>query len=144
MDMKEGFALAAPCGIFCGECRVYKAKDDSALREGLIAAGIPGEKVPCPGCRPGRGDCPVLNGPCATYECVTGRGLDFCFECGDFPCPRLNPAADRANALPHNIKVFNLCYIQRQGLAAWLEKAPEIQRKYFAGKMAIGSGPQLD
>ncbi len=144
MNKGNGSELAAPCGIYCGECKVYRAKDDPVLKEALIAAGIPGEKVPCAGCRPGGGDCPVLTGECATYECVTGRGLDYCYECGDFPCPHLNPAADRANVLPHNIKVFNLCYIRHQGLAAWLEKAPEIQRKYFAGKMSVGSGPQLE
>ncbi|MDR7865628.1 MAG: DUF3795 domain-containing protein [Sporomusaceae bacterium] len=144
MEKSAEFDLAAPCGIFCGECRVFKARDDEKLREALIAAGIPKEKVPCPGCRPGRGDCPVLSAPCETYACISERGLNFCYECREFPCTRLNPAADRANVLPHNIKVFNLCYIQHQGLAAWLEKAPEIQRKYYAGKMAIGKGPQLD
>jgi hypothetical protein len=60
------------------------------------------------------------------------------------PCSRLNPAADRANILPHNLKAFNLCCIQRQGLAAWLAQAPDIQRRYYAGKMAIGKGPQLE
>lgn len=139
----EGYDLAAPCGICCGECPVYKAKNDPALRQSLISRGIPADKIPCPGCRLGKGDCPVLSGPCDTYECVTARGLEFCFECAEFPCPRFNPAADRADKLPHNIKVFNLCYIQRQGLVAWLAKAPEIQRRYYAGRMTVGKGPQL-
>ncbi len=143
MKTTEGFDLAAPCGICCGECRVYKAKDDPALRETLIARGIPADKVPCPGCRIGKGDCPVLTAPCETYACVTARGHDFCFECAAFPCARFNPAADRADILPHNIKVFNLCYIERQGLARWLAEAPAIQRRYFQGRMAVGKGPQL-
>ncbi|WP_353740044.1 DUF3795 domain-containing protein [Desulfoscipio gibsoniae] len=81
---------------------------------------------------------------CATYACVTGRGLDFCFECPEFPCAKLNPAADRADVLPHNIKLFNLCCIEKQGLAKFLEKLPEIRQRYYQGKMIIGKGPQLE
>ena len=75
---------------------------------------------------------------------MTDRGYDFCYECPEFPCGMLNPAADRAGDLPHNIKVFNLCCIKEKGLATWLQKAPQIKQKYFSGKMALGKGPQLD
>lgn len=136
--------LAAPCGIYCGGCPPYMAKDNPAILEALVAKGLKRESLPCPGCRLGKGNCPALNGDCETYTCVESRGLEFCHECAEFPCARLNPAADRANVLPHNTKVYNLCYIKQQGLTRWLEKAPEIQQKYFQGKMAIGKGPQLD
>ena len=57
-----------------------------------------------------------------------------------------NPAreADRADILPHNLKVFNLCFIQRHGLEEFLKKAPGIKRRYYRGKMAIGQGPKVD
>ncbi len=139
----ETLAGVAPCGIHCVECEPFLAKNDLALLEALVARGIRRDRLPCPGCRPVKGLCPVLEGTCETYSCVTGRSLDFCYECPDFPCDRLNPAADRADILPHNLKVFNLCYIQKHGLGEFLKKAPDIKRRYYSGKMAIGKGPQV-
>jgi hypothetical protein len=136
-------ALIGPCGIYCGDCGAYRVKDDPSLRE-VLARSINWNGFPCPGCRQAGGNCQFIDGTCETYACVTGRGVDFCFECPEFPCAKLNPAADRANVLPHNIKVFNLCCIKEQGLVKWLEKASEIKQRYYRGKMHIGKGPQLE
>lgn len=144
MKTKDDITLAAPCGTYCGDCECFKAKDNPALMEYLVAKGLKREKLPCPGCRPLKGKCPAIGTTCKTYTCITGRGLDFCFECQDFPCAKLNPAVDRANVLPHNMKVFNLCCIKNQGLAKFIEKLPEIKQRYYKGKMAIGRGPYLD
>jgi len=65
-------------------------------------------------------------------------------ECGDFPCSRLNPASDRAEILPHNLKAFNLCYIQKHGLEEFAQHAAEFKNKYYKGKMAVGKGPQME
>lgn len=144
MKTEDEITLVAPCGIPCGDCSAYKAKDDPTLLELLISRGIKREGLPCPGCRPAKGNCPAVDGTCETYACVTEHAVDFCFECPEFPCAKLNPAADRANAIPHNTKVFNLCFIQRQGLAKFMEKSPEIKQRYFQGKMSIGKGPLLN
>lgn len=37
----------------------------------------------CPGCK-ARG-CKNIN-DCSAYQCVTGRGLDGCYQCDEFPC----------------------------------------------------------
>ncbi len=144
MKITDEIILVAPCGINCGDCEGYKAKDNPALLEYLVSRGIKREGLPCPGCRSIKGNCPAISCACDTYTCVAERGVDFCFECPEFPCARLNPAADRANVLPHNIKIFNLCFIQQQGLPRFLEKSPEIKQRYFQGKMLIGKGPQLN
>ncbi|HBV98649.1 MAG: hypothetical protein JL50_17535 [Peptococcaceae bacterium BICA1-7] len=144
MKTAADIAMVGPCGIYCGDCECHKAKDNPNLLEYLVTKGIKREKLPCPGCRSLKGNCPALGSTCETYTCASDRGIDFCFQCPEFPCARLNPAADRASVLPHNIKVFNLCCIQQQGLDKWLEKAPEIKQKYFRGKMIIGKGPQLE
>lgn len=144
MKKTDEITLVAPCGMYCAECECHKAKDNPALLEYLVSKGLKREKLPCPGCRPLKGNCPAIGCTCETYACVTGRDNDFCFECPEFPCTKLLPAADRANILPHNMKVFNLCFIKQQGLDKWLEKAPEIKQRYYQGKMVIGKGPQLD
>jgi hypothetical protein len=140
---RNEMSLVAPCGINCGDCEAYLAKDNPALMDKLLAGGFKKERLPCSGCRVVEGQCMAIDGTCETYACIVGRGFEFCFECPDFPCTKLNPAADRANVLPHNTKVFNLCFIQRQGLVKFKEKAPEIKQRYYRGKMEIGKGPQL-
>ena len=145
MAGNDNFTLTALCGIYCGQCPVNKAKDDPKIMEYLISRGFKQENLPCPGCRSVKGYCPAIGGAqCATYLCAEKHEVDFCYQCPDFPCAKLNPAADRANILPHNIKVFNLCYIKEQGLEKFIEEAPQIQNRYYKGKMQIGRGPQID
>lgn len=130
--------LVAPCGLACGVCPVHKAIEDRALAEKLASnLGLAVEEVPCRGCRPQGG---VVLGKklCPTYKCVTGRGYDFCFQCPDFPCLKLAPAAHRADKLPHNQKIYNLLLIKKMGLDNWDKEAEAIQRRYFRGKKDSG------
>lgn len=135
--------LVAPCGLDCGQCEVYLSREIPELKVYLIQAGIPEEKLPCKGCKPAGGVCAVLPGECATYSCSVEKGLDHCSECGDFPCGILAPALDGADRLPHNLKVYNLCTIKREGVEAFIKKSGKIKETYFKGKMVIGKGPEL-
>ncbi len=135
--------LVAPCGIDCGICEFHTCQDNPQLMAYLVSKGIPPEELLCAGCRNIQGNCPALGEPCATYKCVMERAIHFCFECEDFPCSKLTPATDRAETLPHNLKVFNLCVIQRDGVEGFLEQSAEIKQKYYKGKMAVGEGPQI-
>lgn len=140
--------LVGPCGTYCGDCGAYRVKDDPSLREAMIERlqmlGVNWNGIPCPGCRPIKGKCVLVEGTCATYTCATEHEVDFCYECPEFPCAKLHPAADKAEILNHNVKVFNLCCIRYKGLAKYLEMIPEIRQRYFNGKMAIGKGPQIE
>jgi hypothetical protein len=133
----------APCGIDCGICQLNMCKDDPGLMKRLLSRGIPAEKLPCAGCRSVEGDCPVIQTRCETYTCVSEKNVEYCFQCADFPCGKLSPAADRADVLPHNVKVFNLCTIKRLGVEGFVKESELIQRTYFQGKMEIGKGPRL-
>lgn len=144
MTKQERERLVAPCGIDCGLCELYTCRDDQQMYAYLLSKGIPQEKLPCDGCRDIKGQCPVIGGTCATYLCATEKKIDFCFDCTEFPCSKLNPSADRADVLPHNLKVFNLCIIQRKGLESFIEHSIEYKKRYHKGKMQIGNGPQLD
>lgn len=135
--------LVAPCGIDCGLCELYLARDNDQLFSALVGKGIPSHLIPCDGCRTIEGDCPVIAGKCATHECVTENELDFCFECDSFPCVMFNPARDKADILPHNLKVFNLGVIERLGLEEFIERSGTIREFYFNGNMVIGKGPEL-
>lgn len=134
--------LTAPCGLDCFNCTFYLAEENPKAMAQLEAwseqYGVPVEVMPCRGCRAESGRIPLqmhLNGPdhrCAAYECAKDRGVEFCGRCDDFPCDSLHPYADRAGDLPHNIKVFNLCLINKLGLEKWAEeKAAQVRKTYF-------------
>jgi len=133
--------MTAPCGLDCFNCPLYLAVEDEALRAALAKhMNIPIEKVPCRGCRDEKGTIPYLDmtEPCNVYRCTREKGIDFCCDCGDFPCDHLHPYADRADRVPHNTKVFNLCLIKKMGLEAWAEeKAQRVKRTYFKEKWKL-------
>ncbi len=136
--------LVAPCGIDCGACEIYLSRFDKTLKQFLISRGISEERIPCDGCRAIEGSCPVIENKCQTYECVKQHNVTFCHECEKFPCGKLNPAADRADILPHNLKVYNLSVIRQRGVDKFIEETPEIRKKYYKGTMKIGQGPDIE
>ena len=143
MSTEERLHLVAPCGIDCGNCALYMCRHDAGTMDRLIARGIPKEKLPCEGCRSVAGDCPVIPEKCETYVCALQKDVEFCFECAEFPCSKLCPSADRADVLPHNLKIFNLCTIERAGVEGFVKASVDFERLYFKGKMKIGKGPAL-
>lgn len=140
--MTEQASLAAPCGLHCGMCLLYKALSDEKLRETLAQRmNIPPEKATCPGCRAVVGHCPVIGEQCATFICAQERGVDFCYDCSEFPCAKLLPCVDRAESIPHNIKVYSLTLRKLKGEKAWNQMINEIYSLYYRGQMKIGRGP---
>ncbi len=83
----------------------------SQVKQWSRELNIPIETMLCQGCRSHNGQIPVqmyLYGEshrCAAYECAKSKGLHLCGDCEDFPCDHLHPYADKADSLPHNIKV---------------------------------------
>lgn len=143
MNRQNRLNLVAPCGIDCGICELYLSRDNAQLKAALVGVGIPEAVLPCNGCRDNQGHCPIMSGQCATWSCVESHQVHTCGDCPEFPCEMLNPAADGADKLPHNLKVFNLATIKKSGIKGFLEKSAEIKKRYFQGKMVIGKGPVL-
>ncbi|HUX12983.1 MAG TPA: DUF3795 domain-containing protein [Spirochaetia bacterium] len=134
--------LTAPCGIDCFNCEVYESNITPEVAARLSAAfGFSPEKAACPGCR-ASGGCRLHWGNCDTLDCVKSRGVSFCYECADFPCPRLLPCAEAADRYPHNLKVFNLSRIRNVGIDVWARESMGNRALYFKGKFAVGKGPQ--
>lgn len=145
MASDEERALISSCGIYCGSCPLHKARTDETLRRKIAERqGIPVEKVLlCAGCRPSKGLVPVAGGDpiCDTYACaVNDKKVEFCYACEDFPCLKLAPCADRAQAIPHNTKVYNLILLQKLGIDAWLERYASLLRQYQRGKKPQAGG----
>lgn len=121
-----------PCGTNCSLC--LAAKDEPKTINMLVENGFPREALPCKGCRAIKGHCPSpsLSGKqCGIYTCVEDKKHTFCFECENVPCDRLMPSENTGHYRYHNMKCFNLMYIQKQGLDAYCENAERIQDMYF-------------
>src|SRR4030042_5448746 len=136
--MNKRESAVAVCGI---DCFLYELFNDNMtdLMKNNLAIMLKTDKekiVPCKGCMDQKG-C-LIHPKCATYDCVQEKKVDFCYECSSFPCEKLQPASDRADKLPHNIKVYNLCRIKLVGLEMWInEESKMIKDKYYMGKMVI-------
>ena len=133
--------MTSPCGLDCFNCPLYLAGRDEELRKNLAARlGVEADKVVCRGCRNEGGKVAAIGRirSCRIFQCVRDKKLNFCFECGDFPCDHLHPYADQARLRPHNTKVFNLCLIRKMGLDRWaVEKAAKVKETYFNGTISL-------
>ena len=138
MDYKQ---MTSPCGIDCFNCGVYLASEDEELRSRIAKSlGVPPEKVACKGCRNENGTIALIGmtEPCNVYKCISKKGIDFCFECAEFPCDHLHPYADKAGQRPHNVKVFNLCLMRKMGVETWAKtKAKNVRDTYFKGTLKL-------
>jgi hypothetical protein len=128
--------MTAPCGLACFNCVVYLANKDAEVKKRVAKQfDMPEEEVGCPGCREVKGKCPVVPMSCRVFPCAEKKDVKFCCDCPDFPCDLLHPYKDKADTLPHNTKVFNLCLIKKMGLEKWAkEKAKAVKEDYFYKK----------
>jgi len=88
--------MIGACGLDCGQCDIRQAKDDPELAQHVVdwfkeelAVDVKPEDLRCDWCKGDRGthwsaDCWILK--C----CVDDKGLEFCHQCGFFPCQELN------------------------------------------------------
>ena len=136
------FQMTAPCGLDCFNCHFYLANETQEARTIVEKMSkeynVPVDIMLCNGCRSHNGRIPLQkhifgeSHRCAAYECSQNKEVDFCGDCDQFPCDNLHPYADRSTELPHNMKVFNLCLINKMGLENWAaSKASEVRETYF-------------
>lgn len=113
----------APCGIYCKRCPGMKAYN-------------------CKGCREQNGQ--IKDFPtCGTYKCVIERGLNFCYECEDFPCEKLQPIVNFEIFMPHNSKIYNLLMIKKLGLLKWNDVCEKKSELYYNGRKIRYGGDNL-
>lgn len=113
MEYGEILRRLAPCGLSCAKCYAFRdgavGRHARDLGESLgnfdiyaqrFSAFVPQfEDYPafrrllgylaesgCAGCR--QGQCIWPN--CGVKTCFRGKGVDFCFQCDEFPCAKTN------------------------------------------------------
>ena len=131
--------MTPPCGLPCFRCAFYFASKNPKLQVLMSETyAIPMEHAACKGCRNEGGKCSHLPMECRLYPCAEDKGIEFCYQCSDFPCDYLHPYADKADLVWHNTKVFNLCLIKKMGLEAWAkDKAHKVRDAYYFGNWTL-------
>ena len=75
----------------------------------------------CPGCGGGAG-----NQSCAIAKCsLEHGGVQFCWECPDYPCPRYEGFDDGDSFVPHRNRTQDVANAREQGLEAHLTQLEE-------------------
>jgi predicted RNA-binding Zn-ribbon protein involved in translation (DUF1610 family) len=143
--------LAAVCGLYCEACSLFIATKEDPARLKAMAKRfqVSEEAVKCYGCRSAK------RGPycqtCKMFSCTTERGIDFCFECGEYPC---NDLKQFQSEMPHRIELWNdLEQIKAMGYKNWLKNTREkytcprcgtINSAYDAKCRKCGEEPSCD
>jgi hypothetical protein len=93
--MPEEDRLIAVCGLVCEGCDMMEATTNPELAQKIADwfkrernEDVAAEQIRCAGCKGDRdlhwsADCWIL------LCCVDQKGLDFCYDCEEFPCDRL-------------------------------------------------------
>jgi len=109
------------CGLNCRACPVMGANerdDGNWITETAKAWDRSPEDLKCSGCKSSVRASFCTD--CRMRACAMEKGLEFCMECGDYPCDAIS--AFRNDDAPHHSAVFlNLAAIREQGVDAWLE-----------------------
>ena len=122
--------LAAPCGLYCGICRMFLVLDKDQLEQR-------GFKKGCPGCRVRNKKCKWIRKHCAPIR--TGE-REFCHECEEMPCEELQIIEDIYQERYCVSLVENLKKIKEIGSKKWLkEQEKNLEKRVVSSKVALAT-----
>lgn len=100
----------APCGMNCGLCRAYGRS-----------------RNPCPGCRAGDDRKTKARLQCRIRNCekLAEAGIDYCFDCSDFPCKTLCHLDKRYKTKYGMSMIENLAGVNQSGIQEFVIKENE-------------------
>lgn len=102
---KEGYTREYPqfaaCGLNCGLCPRYYTVGSSR----------------CPGCA-GEGFLEV-HPSCGILSCCGRKGIEYCFECDEFPCKKYDSWGDSDSFITHRNHVSDMEKAKRVGIEVY-------------------------
>jgi len=110
--------LAAVCGLFCPACHVFIGTREDPARLTAMARRfqIPLEEMHCNGCRSAK-RCFFCETKCTMAKCASGKSVDFCGDCAEYPCKDLKEFQAQA---PHRIELWKSHSRRKEaGLETW-------------------------
>ena len=91
----------AACGLNCGLCPRYYTEGSSR----------------CPGCA-GEGFSEV-HPSCGILSCSQHKGLEYCFECEEFPCKKFDKWGDTDSFITHRNYLADMVKARENGIEAY-------------------------
>jgi len=95
------------CGLNCGLCPRYYTAGSSR----------------CPGCA-GKGFSEI-HCSCGILACCQRKGLEFCFECGEFPCKKYDGVGSSDSFITHKNQLSDMEKAKRVGIEVYMEEQYE-------------------
>jgi hypothetical protein len=140
----------APCGLYCGVCRIHHATQENDLVYlGRLAriyarrlpeiAGAAPEELLCDGCRSAR-RFPFCR-ECSIRDCAQQRAFQGCHECPDFPCALIDEFPMPAG---RKVMLRAVPYWRAHGTEQWIlaeqerYRCPECGQRLFRGARQCG------
>jgi len=117
-------SLISYCGLYCGACSFKQAfvQNDRNHLKGMPSYYDRLKEEPlddCPGCR-----LENICGQCNIRDCAQEKGFDWCSQCLEFPCEKINEFAH--DGKPHHEEVLKkFKKLQKLGEKEWLKKMNE-------------------
>ncbi|NWG10937.1 DUF3795 domain-containing protein [Candidatus Bathyarchaeota archaeon] len=113
------------CGLNCAQCDIYQAgRGNEKLRNEILDwfkkernEPLKPEQITCMGCR-GPPD-NHWSSDCKMLLCAKNKGLNYCFQCEDFPCTIVKKFATD-DVSHHKRTVENAKEMRKIGLEAWI------------------------
>ncbi len=111
------FRYDSYCGLYCGACDTLLANERGGVERLAREWGRTVAELTCHGCK--TSVTAVFCSRCQLRSCAHGRGVEFCVECPDYPCPKLR--AFQGDGRPHHAAVLaNLERLRAVGREQWL------------------------
>ena len=115
--LKPDKQFVAVCGLFCPACTVFIATTEDTERLKVLAriTDLPIDDIRCYGCGSDKRN--PYSEHCKMMKCAATKGINFCFECDEYPCEDLKLFQA---ALPHRIELWeSLERIKEAGYKKW-------------------------
>jgi len=123
--------LAAPCGLYCGACTIYRTgKGGDSKRLEQIAAvltqhlgkAIEAKDLACEGCL--SETVAIQCRDCHIRACAIEKGCSYCYKCSVFPCKKITDFNN--DGMLHHSEVLENIQRQRDiGIDTWIEEQAE-------------------
>ena len=99
----------AACGLNCGLCPNYHIHTNGQFK--------------CPGC--GGEGFSAQHPACGILSCCERKGIEFCSDCGKFPCEKYNSWGDYDSFITHRNHVADMEKAKRIGIDAYFAEQTE-------------------
>lgn len=104
--------LFSLCGLNCGLCPMFLGRH-------------------CPGCGGGEG-----NQSCKIAACSIGRGVEYCFLCGEYPCPKYEHFDEFDSFITHRNRKVDMKKAREIGMEAY--NAEQVEKAHILDILLAG------